>query len=99
LNVVDLVWKYGFRHGGQNKVAIETAFIPHAHVYDFLQGEQGDMQTTAECNISKNLFPQENVKKPTIKNHLGCIWYGFKTYKAFPLVTLSSFKVSHSCVF
>jgi hypothetical protein len=29
---VDLVWKDGFRHGGQNKVAIETTYIPHAHV-------------------------------------------------------------------
>jgi hypothetical protein len=69
--VVDLVWKYGFRHGGQNKVVIETAFIPHARVSDFLQGEQGDMQTTVECNISKNLFLQENVKKSMINNHLG----------------------------
>jgi hypothetical protein len=36
---VDLVWKDGFRHGGQNKVAIETAYIPHACVFEFLQGE------------------------------------------------------------
>jgi len=42
---VDLVWKDGFRHEGQNKVAIETAYIPHARVSDFLQGEQKDMQT------------------------------------------------------
>jgi hypothetical protein len=99
LNVVDLVWKDGFRLGGQNKVAIETTFISHARVSDFLQGEQGDMQTTVKCNISKNLFPQENVKKPTINNHLGHTWYGFKTYKPFPLVTFASSKVSHSCVF
>jgi hypothetical protein len=33
---VDLVWKDGFRHGGQNKVAIETAYIPHVHVSEFL---------------------------------------------------------------
>jgi len=26
---VDLVWKNGFRHGGQNKVAIEIAYILH----------------------------------------------------------------------
>ncbi len=32
---VDLVWKNGFRHGGQNKVAIEIAYIPHAHVSKF----------------------------------------------------------------
>jgi hypothetical protein len=34
---VDLVWKDGFRHGGQNKVAIETAYIPHVCVPNFLQ--------------------------------------------------------------
>jgi hypothetical protein len=36
---VDLLWKYGFRHGGQNKVAIESAHIPHVCVPKFLQGE------------------------------------------------------------
>jgi hypothetical protein len=33
---VDLVWKDGFKHGGQNKVTIETAYILHAHVFEFL---------------------------------------------------------------
>jgi hypothetical protein len=42
-----------FRHGGQNKVAIETTYIPHACVFEFLQGEQGDMQIVVEWNISK----------------------------------------------
>jgi hypothetical protein len=36
---VDLVWKNGFRHGGQNKVIIETTYIPHVRVYEFLEGE------------------------------------------------------------
>jgi hypothetical protein len=40
---VDLVWKYGFKHGGQNKVAIETTYIPHVHVFEFFQGEWRDM--------------------------------------------------------
>jgi len=31
---VDLVWKDGFMHGGQNKVVIKTTYIPHAHVLD-----------------------------------------------------------------
>jgi hypothetical protein len=30
---LDLVWKDGFRHGSQNKVAIETAYIPHVCVF------------------------------------------------------------------
>jgi len=33
---VDLMWKDGFRHGGQNMVAIEIAYIPHVHVSKFL---------------------------------------------------------------
>jgi hypothetical protein len=36
---VDLVWKDAFRHGGQNKVVLETAYILHARVSEFLQGE------------------------------------------------------------
>jgi hypothetical protein len=53
------------------------------------------MQTTIEWNISKNLSPQQDVKKLKIKNHLKHTWYGFKTYKPFPLVIFSSFKVNH----
>jgi hypothetical protein len=55
---VDLMWKDGFRHGGQNKVAIETAYIPHVRVSKFLQGERKDMQIVVEWNISKNVFLQ-----------------------------------------
>jgi hypothetical protein len=36
---VDLVWKDGFRHEGQNKVAIEITYIFHVRVFEFLQGE------------------------------------------------------------
>jgi hypothetical protein len=96
---VDLVWKDGFRHAHQSKVAIETAYILHVHVSKFLQGEQGDMQIAVKWNISKDLSLQQDVKKPTIKNHLGHTWYGFKTYKPFPLVIFASFRVSGSCVF
>jgi hypothetical protein len=92
------VWKNGLRHGGQNKVAIETAYIPHVCVSEFLQGEQRDMQTTVEWNISKNLSPQQDVKNLMKKNHLRHTWYGFKTYKPFPLVIFTSFWVSRFCV-
>jgi hypothetical protein len=81
---VDLVWKDG--HGSQNKVAIETKYIPHARVFEFLQGEQGDIRTIIEWNISKNFSLQQDVKNLTIKNHLKHIWYHFKTYKPYPLV-------------
>jgi len=78
---------------------METTYIPHACVFEVLQGEWKDMQIIVEWNISKNLSPQENVKKPTIKNHLEHTKYGFKTYKPFPLVIFASSKVSRSCVF
>jgi hypothetical protein len=68
---VDLVWKDGFKHGGQNKVTVETTYIPHVHVSEFLQGEWGDMQIAVKWNISKNLSPQQDVKKLMIENHLG----------------------------
>jgi len=48
---VDLVLKDGFRHGGKNKVAIETTYISYVHVFEFLQGERKDMQTPMEWNI------------------------------------------------
>jgi hypothetical protein len=46
------------------------------------------METKVKWNISKNLSPQKDVKTPIINNHLGHTWYGFKTYKKFPLVIL-----------
>jgi hypothetical protein len=33
------VWKNGFWHGGQNKVAIEVAYIFHGRISKFLEGE------------------------------------------------------------
>ncbi len=32
---VDLVWKDGFKHKCQKKVAMELAFIAYVHVFDF----------------------------------------------------------------
>jgi hypothetical protein len=61
LSNVDLVWKNKFKHGSQNKVVIETTYIPHACVFEFLQGEQGDTQIVVKWNISKNLSPQQDV--------------------------------------
>jgi hypothetical protein len=55
---VDLVWKDEFRHKGQNKVAIETAYISHAYVSKLLESEERDMQTLIKWNVPKNLPPQ-----------------------------------------
>jgi hypothetical protein len=66
-SIVDLVWEDGLRHGGQNKMVIETAYIPHVHVFEFLQGERRDMQTLVECNIQIFLFHQQDVKNSMTK--------------------------------
>jgi len=46
----DLVWRSGLRHGRQNKVTIQFAYVPYAHISEFLGGEQGDMSTHVEWN-------------------------------------------------
>jgi hypothetical protein len=53
--------------GAQTKVSIEIAYIAHAHVYEFLEGEQGDVETPMEWNTHKNLPPQKDIKTPSIK--------------------------------
>jgi len=68
---VDLVWKKGEQHGGTNKISIECAYIRHAHVHEFLEGEQGDLHTLVEWNIFENVPTQKNIKNATIRHHLG----------------------------
>jgi hypothetical protein len=41
----DLVWTFGIHHEGQNKVNIQFAYVPYAHISKFLEGEQGDKNT------------------------------------------------------
>jgi hypothetical protein len=36
---VDLVWILGVKHRGANTTSIKIAYIPHAHVFEFLEGE------------------------------------------------------------
>ncbi len=48
---LDLVWKKGEWHGGTNKISIECAYIPHAHIHEFLEDERGDLHTPEESNI------------------------------------------------
>jgi len=67
------VWKNGFMHGGQNKVAIKIVCIPHARVLKFLDDEQGDMHPI-EWNKRKNLALQEKIGKRIINNSVGHTW-------------------------
>jgi hypothetical protein len=91
--------KMGLGMEAKTRWQIEIAYIPHVHVFEFLQGEQGDMQIAVKWNISKKLSPQQHVKKSTIKKHFGHTWYGFKIDKTFPMVNVSSYRVSRFCVF
>jgi hypothetical protein len=67
----DLVWTSRICHGGQNKMNIQFAYVPYAPISEFLEGEQGDMNTPMEWNVYKNFPSQMDVKQPIIKNHLG----------------------------
>ncbi len=72
---MDLVWVKGEHHGGSNKKSIDVAYIPYAHVQDFLQGERSNLRTPMEWNIHKNMPAQKDVKNPTIQFHLEHTWY------------------------
>jgi hypothetical protein len=49
---------------GANKTLIEIAYIPHARVSKFLEGEWGDVETLVEWNIHMKLAPQKDYKNP-----------------------------------
>jgi hypothetical protein len=49
----DLVWTSGMRHGGQNKMNIQFAYVPYACIPKKLEGEWGDMGTIVEWNVYK----------------------------------------------
>jgi hypothetical protein len=70
----DLVWRFRIRHGGQNKVTIQFAYVPYVRISEFLEGERRDTNTHVEWNVYKNFPSQTYVKQPTIKNHFGHTW-------------------------
>jgi hypothetical protein len=72
---MDLVWKKDVWHGGAHIIEVECAYIPHARIPEFLNGERSHEDSLMEWNIYKRVPSQENVKMPRIQNHLGHIWY------------------------
>jgi hypothetical protein len=74
-NNMDLVWKKDVQHGGAHIIEVECAYIPHAQISEFLNGERSHEDSSMEWNIYKQVPSQENVKMPRIRNHLGHIWY------------------------
>jgi hypothetical protein len=72
---MDLMWILGVKPKGVNKASIEIAYIPHACLFEFLEGEQGDAKTLMEWNIHKKLASQKDIKNPSIIKHQGHTWY------------------------
>ncbi len=71
------MWVKDEHYRGSNKKSIDVAYNPYPRVQDFLKGEQGDLHTSMEWNIHKNIHAQKDVKNPTILIH-HCIrhtWY------------------------
>jgi hypothetical protein len=83
------------KHGGTNKVSIEIAYIAHARVCEFLEGDRSDVETLVEWNTHKNLPPQKDIKTPSIKKHLGHNWYSVM-FHVFSFVFQMSFTNVHT---
>ncbi len=58
-------------------IDVECAYIPHAQISKFLDGERSHEVSPMEWNIYKRVPSQKNVKMPRIQNHLDHIWYNF----------------------
>jgi hypothetical protein len=83
-NNMDLVWKKYVWHERAYIIEVECAYIPHARILEFLNGEQNHEDSLMEWNIYKRVPSQENVKMSRIQNHLGHIcmmfYYSFLLY-------------------
>ncbi len=51
-------------------IEVKCAYIPRARVSNFFNGEQSHEDSFMEWNIYNHVPSQENVKIPTIQNHL-----------------------------
>jgi len=52
-NNMDLVWKKYVRHGRAHIIEVECAYIPHARILQFLNGERNHEDSLMEWNIYK----------------------------------------------
>jgi hypothetical protein len=80
-NNMDLVWKKNVRHGRAHIIELECAYIPHARISKFLNGERSHENSPMEWNIYKRVPSQENVEMLRIQNRLGHIWYDVLLFK------------------
>jgi len=72
--------KIDYKHGGQNKVAIEIAYIPHVCVHWNFWKVNGGMCKPYLNKTNTRTCPCK--KMPTIKNDLDT-WYNATTYLTF----------------
>jgi hypothetical protein len=81
-----LVWRFGICHGGQNKVTIQFAYVPHARISKFLEGEWRHTNTFVEWNVYKT-FSKPNGCRAT--NYQKPLWaymvniYGINLFNFF----------------
>ncbi len=80
---MDLVWRKDVQHGRARIIEVECAYIPHAWVLEFLNGEQSHEDSLMEWNICKWVPPQKNVKKPKAKTT--SLVFGMMFYCSFLL--------------
>jgi hypothetical protein len=73
----DWVWTKDVRHGGAHIIKIKCAYIPHAQILKFLNGEHSHEDFPMEWNIYMQIPSQGDIKMLWIQNHLGHIWYGY----------------------
>jgi hypothetical protein len=89
----------GVKQKRANKALIEIAYIPHAHVSEFLEGEWSDAKTPMEWNIHKKLALQKDIKNPSIKNHQGHTWYNMTLlFYSFDMYFLNTYDIHCSYV-
>jgi hypothetical protein len=67
---MDLVWKKNVQHGGTHIIKVECAYITHAQILEFLNGERSHEDSPMEWNIYKWVPSQENVKMQESKTTL-----------------------------
>ncbi len=74
------MWTKDVRHGRPHIIKVNCAYIPHAQISKFLDGEHSHEDFPMEWNIYKQIPPQGDIKMLKIQNHLGHIWYGVSLF-------------------
>jgi hypothetical protein len=75
----NLVWTSGIRHGGQNKVTIQFAYVSYACISKFLEGERGDTSTLVDGMFTKTFQAKQmsnnQLSKTTLGIHGKNLWH------------------------